>query len=1014
MPDGTGAVSALSEDGGATRRGVSITTKLKSMAIDILEHEDLRNITTTLKFEASDILEHEDPVGVVSQRSRTIRKEIMEFPEHLKKLWRSNFDVLKTLMPGMKLRRSSTHALPMILACSVLWMSFYFTKLYSDDHEEHRFPEWEEPEDEAVEPQAAPSALDCADIVFVFHRPDSDHSDTSRQVPVAALKEMVLYDKARPTEYEERAGERFCDFKEFLEHGTRHQDNDPESPGPPGSIPRSLRGNAMSAGQRAVSAVNKAKDGVMNAAMGQTAGKIGMTDARVELLQDMFKCLPLMGFDVSIFRSVDNADLFLTISLSRKQWVSYYLAEESSLLQINHSVVEGLGVSQDPDDPNSSPPFVLYNRHIVNDMYRKSVTTTEDDRSLYRTWYDRDPKGSVMSSRQRINIILAELQKCLDLDVAGDIGVLRQWYPAHSEMWLRTLREMWADRWSSLNFVQPIDLLKEYFGSQVAFNFAWQGLYCKGLVALSVVAVVVEMFLKMFPPILADVDLINSRVMLPFSIVLVIWARIMANLWEREEQYFAYQWDMQVGTFSRIERASFRGVLCESDADKNLTDDRMPQGAAARRKLCSLCITLSCCCLVMSIISTWVFMHDGKMDLVSSLTLSLFIKIFELCYNGLSNKLALYENHKYEDSFHDSGVWHQFLFQAVNSYWAVVSIAINQLWSGRCEEHSCLPSLKIQTTMLMLILLSCSIAFATIELVIVRASIVLEKRNLKRRLGNEEAERRTNQRSFLEEQAKYTKFDTKEQIENTLQLVLALGYVLVFGTLQPLVVPLCLVHFAVTLRVRAALLTRYAKRCVPYKLVGIGAWKHAVYILMNAGVFFSALLLVYWGRFFKGGALVAKLTGMIMWLVTASCLWSAVDIFVPTTSSDLRVLKTRRRYVEQILTEISLHRHLDSLVESARTDQSDDVPQRYTTSTSLANQIVRQRSRRLNHTRGLGRTTGDEDIAPDDAKCAQLVESKQWSRIPMLDSGGGRPPATPRMTSGGDPAEEAQGEPGSK
>jgi len=63
------------------------------------------------------------------------------------------------------------------------------------------------------------------------------------------------------------------------------------------------------------------------------------------LIQDMVKHFPtLMGFDVSIFRSVDNAELFLTISLSRKQWISYYLSENGPLLQITSSVVAGLGV----------------------------------------------------------------------------------------------------------------------------------------------------------------------------------------------------------------------------------------------------------------------------------------------------------------------------------------------------------------------------------------------------------------------------------------------------------------------------------------------------------------------------------------------------------------------------------------------------------------------------------------------------------------------------------------------
>mmetsp|Transcript_105633 Transcript_105633/g.294888 ORF Transcript_105633/g.294888 Transcript_105633/m.294888 type:complete len:1028 (+) Transcript_105633:160-3243(+) len=977
---------------GHTRGGpgprLHVTSSTLAVSEDDVDMRPASNITTTLKFTAKDIFESEDPIGIIKQRSMTMGKEIEEFPRHLEEMWRSNADVLHTLLPGLKLRTSSTHVLPAVLLSAVLWLGFYFAELYRDDHVEHRFPEWE-PRGDALKPQVAPSALDCADVVLVFHHPDFEHPDHGQQVPVAVLRDALMCDKARSTEDAERVSDLFCNFKAFLESGAGDRDSDLESLEEPPprlirkeTIAREVSNRAIAAGHRAAGVMNRATGGAINRAIGLAGGKV-MIDARIALLQDMFECLPTRGFDVSIFSSVDSDELFLTISLNRRQWVSHYLSESNLEFQITHSVVKALGVGQDPRDPNSSPPFIPYNEHMVKQMHSHGIIATEDERSLYRTWHDRNPQGSLLSSQERINIILEGLQANLDLDVAKDIGLLAQWYPAHSQAWIHTLRETWADGWSSLKFVQPVSLLNDYFGSQVAFNFAWQGLYCKGLVALSVVAVVVEM-LKALPPVLVGVTIINVRVMLPFSLVLAIWARLMANLWEREEEYFTHRWDLHVGKITRVQRPSFRGELYQSDVDDTLMDDRMSWGEAFRRKSFSMCVTLSCCCFVMCVISTWIYTHGGDMDLASNLALSLFIKISEFCYNALSTNLAQFENHKYEDSFHDSWVWLQFLFQAINSYWAVVSIAINQLWSGRCVNELCLQRLKEQTTLLMLILLSCSVAFSAIELALVRVSLELEDRNLKRQLGREEAMKRASQRSFLEEQAKYRSFETKEQIENTLQLVLALGYVLLFGTLQPLVVPLCLVHFAVTLRVRAALLTRYAKRCVPHKLVGIGAWKRVVYILMNTGIFFSGFLLVYWGRFFKGGALVAKLTGMILWFIVVHGLWFVVDLFVPTTSGDLSVLERRRRHVERIVMEASMHKHMGANL-SARSARSLMSLESVADSVASAHeQLITQRSRRLGHIRQLGRTTGDEDVAPDDERCARLVAARQWSSIPMF------------------------------
>jgi len=200
---------------------------------------------------------------------------------------------------------------------------------------------------------------------------------------------------------------------------------------------------------------------------------------------------------------------------------------------------------------------------------------------------------------------------------------------------------------------------------------------------------------------------------------------------------------------------------------------------------------------------------------------------------------------------------------------------------------------------------------------------------------------------------------------------------------------LCFVYFVVTLRVRAALLTRYTQRCVPHELVGIGAWKPAVRSLMNAGVFYSGFLLVYWGRFFAGGALVAKLSGVIMWVGTTWLLWSMVDHFVPPTSRDMHVLERRRTYVERVMMEASMHKQVDSNLfeRRASNEESGAIDQALTRRSTMTwdeAAITLQRTRRRSHTRLLGQSTGDEDVAPDDVKCALLVAGKEWSSIPMF------------------------------
>merc|ERR1719409_989655 len=99
-----------------------------------------------------------------------------------------------------------------------------------------------------------------------------------------------------------------------------------------------------------------------------------------------------------------------------------------------------------------------------------------------------------MSSTDRIRVILAQFNKLINLDFAVQHKLLVDWFPAHANYRLADLEACWA-RFSlikDLSCVQPLSLLNDYFGSRVALLFAWNGLYCKLLLALLPVAIMFE------------------------------------------------------------------------------------------------------------------------------------------------------------------------------------------------------------------------------------------------------------------------------------------------------------------------------------------------------------------------------------------------------------------------------------------------------------------------------------------------------------------------------------------
>merc|ERR1719162_923086 len=79
--------------------------------------------------------------------------------------------------------------------------------------------------------------------------------------------------------------------------------------------------------------------------------------------------------------------------------------------------------------------------------------------------------------------------------------------------------------------------------------------------------------------------------------------------------------------------------------------------------------------------------------------------------------------------------------------------------------------------------------------------------------------------SYEERQAKAQPYRSDDHCESMLQLVLPLGFVMIFAPSAPFLVVLCLILFAINIRSMGTLLLLSVRRAFPYRAVGIGAWK---------------------------------------------------------------------------------------------------------------------------------------------------------------------------------------------
>lgn len=151
--------------------------------------------------------------------------------------------------------------------------------------------------------------------------------------------------------------------------------------------------------------------------------------------------------------------------------------------------------------------------------------------------------------------------------------------------------------------------------------------------------------------------------------------------------------------------------------------------------------------------------------------------------------------------------------------------------------------------------------------------------------------------SYEERQAKAKPYHSDEQCESMLQLVLPLGFAVIFGPSAPLAVVLCLFLFAINIRATGTLLLLSMRRSFPFRATGIGAWKDCIELLMKIGVIANGFFLVQYGITFRNTPVLTKCTGIFLFVAVSMLMCRLVDVLIPEHADEVTQLVKRREHV---------------------------------------------------------------------------------------------------------------------
>lgn len=822
----------------------------------------------------------EDPVdeekGVEGAAIKSVEqaKKIQSMPDKIEHEVEEDFHNMEhTFLPGLALEPGQVMITSISTFFAVIWFWVYFNFIYKDDVN----PRNQRSKDGTWAPELESTAsIIQSDLVLVFPHPGDKEKEKllETKITTASLKNALVVN--------ESSGGVLKRTEALLEELAAFDSKE-------ASMTVMERAGHLRADlARMVSAEDDAHP---------TKGK-----ARTALLLDIYDTVQNMGFELDVFSSVDFDEIYICISLKSSAVGGSYLLQEDARLQVKQEVVAALGINQPTDEVASSPPFVRYDPRIPEKLHTAGVLESSDPRQFYKTFHWRDAKGTVICGCERIRAIYKALSNHVNLDAATHEGLLEHWYPAHSPAYLVHFWKVWG-HWSNLKdftFVQPLQELREYFGLRIAFIYGWNGFYCKALLplaALSIAAESVAFVCKL--GFNMDVSDVNRKLIFSFGIIIIIWSKIAANMWDREQELLMKCWDLNQETEEHLLRPDFKGELLPSPANLNVKEKQCDQTAQNLRRLLSDAVTLVFCCIVFLWVVAWTNMFEGKMDIYASVCLSLQIVVLGLIWNELTPRLTDWENHKYQSDYYDSYLWKQCLFQAVNNYSAFFYLAVKQRYTpAGCPPGGCLMILRMQLIMALIILAACAILQVFLSGLMVNWALYDEDSKIEKAA---ETENTNYQRYYTEEQSKLMDYRLREQIQSMVQLVIALGFVLFFGAIVPVTIPLCLVVFVLTLRSSAYMLLTYTKRPPPRKQLGIGRWRQVINMFMYGNVIFTGILTISYRPGLREAPMITKLSIMVLFWLGSEVLWRFVDLLFPAHDSRIDILMARRKVTQKAI-----------------------------------------------------------------------------------------------------------------
>ncbi|CAJ0578893.1 unnamed protein product, partial [Mesorhabditis spiculigera] len=463
-------------------------------------------------------------------------------------------------------------------------------------------------------------------------------------------------------------------------------------------------------------------------------------------------------------------------------------------------------------------------------------------------------------------------------------------------------RKKLAKDWSRWTKFQPLNRIRDYFGEQIAFYFAWQGTFLTVLWVATIIGLMSFIYgliksisespyeicqISNSSGYLSELDgttckfrdgakhffsTISNWFMKSFdnelnpffAAFISLWGSVFYQIWRRNNSVLNYEWDCETYTETEPDRPEFVGTRIDID----------PLAISVLVVLICMCVVVLSVLMVL-VYKLWAisaFECGKESTLVCSLMSAwlpsvlntISTMILGQIYNTIAQKLNRWENHRTASEHSNALIIKIFAFSFVNNYTSLFYIAFfrpeayslqpNGLfglgtdYKDTCAEGTCGSLLALQLITHMLIKPFpkffkdvCWPYFMHLY----RTSTWYNKHESIEDILMEKDSTNVLVREWLKPSAgKFTLWEFNEK-------VLLFGTTMMFAALFPLSPLIGLIIGLVDLRVDASRLIWFNRRPIPVVTSGIGIWLPIITFIQYVAVFTNALIVAFTSEFCK-------------------------------------------------------------------------------------------------------------------------------------------------------------------